>query len=450
MLWLTKGLGPGGAERLLVTHAAAADPEVVTYESAYLLPHKTQLVAELEAAGVVTHGLDSPRDLDPRWLARFRRLVTERDIDVVHAHSPAPAALARVALRSLPARSRPAFVYTEHNRWPSHGRVTRAANAATFGLNDATIAVSEDVRASLPTSRRAGVQVIVHGIDVEAVHRLAAERDQVRAELDLAPETVVAITVANFRAPKGYPDLLAAARRVIDADPRVTFLVVGQGPQADEIEAEHRRLGLGDRVRILGYRPDAPRLTAAADLFVLASLHEGIPVAVMEAFAAGVPVVATRVGGLAEVVEPDVSGRLVPPRRPDLLAGAVLDLATDERHPAAAGCRGPGGRAAVLGGPVRGRGRAGLPAGAGPGGHAQRAGTPTAVTSAGTSRSTTAPAPTTDQGPIRRPGVTTAPVPNRAPSPTCTPPLTSTPGLKVAWSSTTESCDTTAFTLICT
>jgi glycosyltransferase involved in cell wall biosynthesis len=82
-------------------------------------------------------------------------------------------------------------------------------------------------------------------------------------------------------------------------------------------------------VEIVGYRADAPRLTAAADLFALASHHEGIPVAVMEALAAGVPVVATRVGGLAEAVDDDVSGRLVPARRPDLLADAIVGLASD-------------------------------------------------------------------------------------------------------------------------
>ena len=70
VLWLTKGLGPGGAERLLVTHAAAADPDQVTYEAAYLLPHKDHLVAELEAQGVATHLLDAPGPVDLRWVGR--------------------------------------------------------------------------------------------------------------------------------------------------------------------------------------------------------------------------------------------------------------------------------------------------------------------------------------------------------------------------------------------
>ncbi len=141
------------------------------------MPDKTHLVGELEAQGVPTHLLESPSSLDPRWVGRLRTLVTQGDFDVVHAHSPAPAAQARLVVRALPPRDRPAFVYTEHNRWPSHDRVTRAANAATFGLNDASIAVSAEVRDSMAARYRPGTRVIVHGIDVGAVRAL---RDRTR------------------------------------------------------------------------------------------------------------------------------------------------------------------------------------------------------------------------------------------------------------------------------
>ena len=330
VLWLTKGLGPGGAERLLVTHAAVADPERVSFEAAYLLPQKTQLVGELETLGVPTHGLDAPQALDPRWIARLRTLLASGRFDVVHAHSPAPASQARLLVRAMPPRDRPAFVYTEHNVWDSHGRATRTANAATFGLNDATIAVSGEVRDSMPSRWRSATRVVVHGIDVDAVRAGRDDRDQVRAELGIGPSELLAVTVANFRPPKGYPDLFEAARLVGEQDLPVRFAVVGQGPMADELTARHAALGLGSRLQILGYRPDAPRITAAADLFVLASHHEGLPVAVMEAFAAGVPVVATDVGGLSEAVREGESGRLVAPRRPDLLADAIAALAVDE------------------------------------------------------------------------------------------------------------------------
>jgi L-malate glycosyltransferase len=341
VLWLSKGLGPGGAERLLVTHAAAADPDQVAYQAAYLLPHKDHLVGELEALGVTTHLLDAPRDRDLGWTGRLRSLVDQGDFDVVHAHSPLPASAARLVLRTLPRGRRPVFVSTEHNRWPSHARPTRAANAATLALNDATIAVSAEVRDSMAAPFRSSTRVIVHGIDVARVRSLGDQRAAVRQELGLGPDDVLVVTVANFRASKGYPDLLVAAGRVRDAAPSVRFVIVGQGPLEADIRRRQATLGLGSTVDILGYRPDAARITAAADLFVLASHHEGLPVAVMEALAAGVPVVGTQVGGMPEAVRDGTSGRLVAAHRPDLLAGAIVELAADpaERARLAAGAR---------------------------------------------------------------------------------------------------------------
>jgi glycosyltransferase involved in cell wall biosynthesis len=140
---------------------------------------------------------------------------------------------------------------------------------------------------------------------------------------------VVVGTVANLRATKGYPDLLEAARQVVAGDARLRFVAVGQGQLADDLERRHEQLGLGERFRFLGYRPDAARTMAAFDIFVLASHHEGRPVALMEAMALGLPCVVTSVGGVPEMVTDGVDAILMPPGRPDDLAGAVLDLAGD-------------------------------------------------------------------------------------------------------------------------
>ena len=202
-------------------------------------------MADLEAHGVTTHLLDAPRDRDLGWVRRLRHLVEEGRFDVVHAHSPVPAASARVAMRSIPAARRPVFVYTEHNRWPSHSRATRAANAATFALNDATIAVSAEVRDSLAAPFRSDTSVIVHGIDLDAVRALRREREATRAELGVEPDEVLAVTVANFRAPKGYPDLLAAAHQVTQGPERVRFVIVGQGPLEEDLRRRHAGAGAG-------------------------------------------------------------------------------------------------------------------------------------------------------------------------------------------------------------
>lgn len=328
VLWVIKGLGPGGAEHLLVSAARIHDPEAFRLEVAYLLPWKDALVDELVAAGVKVHPLEVPRPVDPRWARRLRRMVREGDFDVVHFHSPLVASVGRLAVRSL-GRGRPAVVTTEHNVWGSFALPTRWANALTYGLDDATIAVSPEVEHSVYRPLRRRVEVVVHGVDLDDVGVQAAERDEVRRELGVAPGEVLVGTVANLRAKKAYPDLFEAARRVIDDDPAVRFVAVGQGPLEAELRALHAELGLGERFRMLGYRPDAVRVMAGCDVFALASHHEGYPVALMEALALGLPVVATAVGGVPDAVREGVEGRLVPPGRPDLLAAALAEVTGD-------------------------------------------------------------------------------------------------------------------------
>ena len=323
MLWLIKGLGPGGAERLLLEHATIAGREI-SCEVAYLLPWKQHLAADFETRGIATHCLNVRSPADLRWVTRLRRLVRDGRFEVVHTHSPAIAALARPVLRLR--RARVGLVYTEHNRWPSHHTLTRLANRATVRLDDATIAVSNDVRESMGRAGRR-TEVVVHGVDIERVRSHMVQRAAARAELGVGDDELLAVTVANLRRDKGYPYLMAAARSIIDGGLPIRFAAAGQGQQEAELRALHDELALGERFQMLGYVPDAARVTAAADMFVLSSLHEGLPVSIMEALALGVPVVATRVGGVPELVEHGVSGLLVEPRDPAALAAAISSLA---------------------------------------------------------------------------------------------------------------------------
>ena len=232
--------------------------------------------------------------------------------------------------------------------------MTRWADSLTCGLDDAHLAVSEAVQASLPTRLRARSEVVLHGVDIEQVRSDGSDRTAVRAEQGLDPDALVVGTVANLRPVKGYPDLLTAAIEVLEQMPTVRFLAVGQGPQEKEIRALHAQLGLGDRVQLLGHRPDAVRVMGACDVFCLASHHEGLPVALMEALALGLPVVATGVGGITEVMESGKEGLLVPPGDPDALARALLDVLSDaDRREAMASAAAKRGEALSIDAAVR-------------------------------------------------------------------------------------------------
>jgi len=125
VLWLVKGLGPGGAERLLTLSARHRDRDRFDVRVGYLLPHKVALVPEIEAEGVPVSCLGRRRSTDPRWLRALRRSLLADPVDVVHAHSPVAAVGARLVIRSLPDHLRPKMVTTDHSLWDGHRRSTR-------------------------------------------------------------------------------------------------------------------------------------------------------------------------------------------------------------------------------------------------------------------------------------------------------------------------------------
>lgn len=324
VLHVVKGLGPGGAERLLVSMATVADPAAVQHEVAYLLGWKQHLVPELDGIEVRSHLIAGPRGMaDPRWPGRLRSLA--RGFDVVHLHSPAVAALARLALRTL--RHGPVVVSTEHNGWGSHGRLTRVANALTLPLDRVRWAVSQDVVASEWGPWRAKTEVLVHGVLLATLLGRKGERSAARAEQGWSTDDVVVAIVANLRAHKDYPTLFAAAALACREEPHLRFVSIGQGPLEDELRRTLAEYSLGDRFVMQGYHADPAAVLVGADVFTLSSRHEGLPISLIEAMALGLPPVVTRVGGNAEVITHEENGLLAPPGDVPALAQAYVRLA---------------------------------------------------------------------------------------------------------------------------
>jgi glycosyltransferase involved in cell wall biosynthesis len=326
VLWLIKGLGPGGAERLLVDAAAHVDRSRFDYRAAYLLPWKDHLVADLKAADILVRCLDMRRAIDPSWLFRLRRLVTQERIDLVHAHLPSAAIGARLALTG-PAR--PAIVSTEHNLWSRHRPLTRRLNVWTFARQDAVIAVSEGVRGSMGTRSGPPVSVIPNGVDIEQVRALSRPREEARADLGLPEGVPVVGTVGGVTPKKGHIVLVEAARAVLTAVPDARFVIVGLPADDGPVRAAIRAAGIEDRVTLAGYREHAAQLMPAFDVFCLPSLFEGMPVSLLEAMTQGLPIVATDVGGVPEVATNERDALLVPAADAGALAGALLRLLDD-------------------------------------------------------------------------------------------------------------------------
>jgi len=325
-----KGLGPGGSERLLVELARVARQHDIELSVISLLTQKRHLIPDIEASGVPVRCLGVTRLRDLRWIARMVVALREQKPQIIHVHSPAVAPAVRILARlGVLGLRRPRIVTTEHNAWSTYHRLTRSANALTAALDDAIVTVTDEVRRSIRPawlSRRA--ITVRHGIDVSAARAQAGARAALRADWGISDDAVIVVTVANYRKQKNYPVLLEACALATTQLPALRFVVVGQGPGASEVHALHERLGLGDRMLLLGYRPDAIAVMGAADIFTLSSDYEGLPVSLMEALALGLAVVSTAVGGVTETVTPQC-GRTVPPRDPQALADAIVAVAGD-------------------------------------------------------------------------------------------------------------------------
>jgi glycosyltransferase involved in cell wall biosynthesis len=332
VLWLIKGLGLGGAEMLLARAVPHLDREAFDYEIAYLLPWKDALVGDFQVAGVPVHCLGA----DARWVPRLTRLLRSRRYDIVHVHSPVIAPVARLLVRTVGHNgSRPRLYYTEHNVWDRYHRVTFWANAITYPLNDQTVAVSDGVRRTIrypwPVARppRKPIEVVYQGIDyanVVAHGRSAAWRRQ----FDIPDDAPVVVSVGNLKHHKGHDQLVRAARLVSREIPETRFVIVGTGQEEHALRDLIARERLQQHVVLTGFRADALDIVADATVFALGSLNEGLAIALLEALALGLPVVATRVGGVPEAVEDGIEGFLVPPRDPKALADNIVRLLRDE------------------------------------------------------------------------------------------------------------------------
>lgn len=331
VLWLIKGLGLGGAEKLLSLSLPHIDREKYDYEVAYLLPWKDALVDDFTRENIPVHCLNQSKAYDVRAVWNLNKLLRQRNVDVLHVHLPYSGIMGRIASRMSPVK---AVVYTEHNLWQRYHKATSLFNKMTYRWNDAVIAVSREVERSIrdnySVNGKPALDVIHNGVDIEQLQSVVDTGRDIRPEFGIPADHALVAHVANFTPKKRHCDLLHAIKLVKDQNPKVTFILVGQGPLQDQMKEQATELGINDNVVFAGFRLDAADIMAAADMFVLPSQFEGMPVSMLEAMALGTPVIAARVGGIPEVLEDNRDGILIDPKNPKQLADNVLKLITDK------------------------------------------------------------------------------------------------------------------------
>lgn len=324
---LTKRLDALGFESTLVTGRVGPD-------EGDMLPEARRQGVE----PVVIEGLGrapSPLD-DLRALGRLWRLLRRVRPRVVHTHTAKAGTLGRIAavLAGVPVRIHTFHGHVLHGYFGRVGSaLVRATESALARITTRVVAVSEEVAGDLAVRHRAipraKIEVVPLGLELDALYGAERRRGELRAELGIAPDAPLLGFVGRLTAVKEPEVLIRAFARIAAAEPRAILLVAGDGDRRSATEAAAARAGLGDRVRFLGWRDDLDRLWADLDLALLTSRNEGTPVALIEAAAAAVPAVATRVGGVPAVVLDGETGLLVPRGDDAALAAAALSLLRD-------------------------------------------------------------------------------------------------------------------------
>jgi glycosyltransferase involved in cell wall biosynthesis len=325
-------LAPGGAEHVLTALALAAPRAGLELSVLSLMPttghHYARILTEL---GVDVRSLDLRSRWDPRGFSRGLETIRDLRPKVLHTHLKHADLIGSFVSRRLGLPMVSTLHIMEEVRDPRRRAERWLAAQVRMRTADRTIAVSEGVRRwYLRTFPADPVTVVkVHnGVMAPRLDLGPEARRRIRGQLGVPPQAVMATMISLLRPGKGHTDLITAASRLPEALD-VHIVIVGDGPLRPALEAQARALGLKDRrVHFTGYRTDVGTILACSDIVVQPSLFDALPTALIEGLAAGLPAIASEVGGIVDIVTADL-GILVPPASPDRLAESLIALARD-------------------------------------------------------------------------------------------------------------------------
>ena len=316
--------GPGGAERMLAS--LAGELQGAGYPGIAFTQARVEgwLETELADVGIPIEYVPLHRPFSPRFARDLAAAFRRHHVALAHSHEFTMGFYGAWAARlaGVP------HVITMHGSRYYAGRwQRRLALRWAITSSAAVTAVSQTLAASLQHDlwlRRERVTVVPNGIRPRG-----AGRNGIRDQLDLRPGDQLLLAVGNLYPVKGHRDLVAAVGHLAARHPSLHLAIAGRGGLADALRRDATNRSIGDRVHLLGLRSDIADLLASADAFVLPSLSEGLPLALLEAMFAGLPIVATRVGEVPAALADGAAGLLVEPGRPDELAAAIDRILSD-------------------------------------------------------------------------------------------------------------------------
>jgi sugar transferase (PEP-CTERM/EpsH1 system associated) len=329
VMHIIEDLENGGAERVLVTLASGLDPQRFR-PLVCCLTKKGRMAVELEARGIPVVTINKRPKLDLAMLFRLCKLMREQKIDIVHTHVFTANFWGRLAAIFA---NVPVLITHEHSTFTVDNRFRRWIENVLIRRTNRVITVSENLRRRLVSEGRLPPNVVVtihNGLHLQPQSSDEAKRAQLRRELGLEKFDHVIGTVGRLEPRKNYPLLLEAIAMLLARHPRAALLMIGSGPEKEKLQQQAHNLGISGQVVFTGYRSDISGLLGLMSTFCLSSTTEGISMAILEAMAAGVPVVATQVGGNVEIIPDRQHGILVPSGDVAALANALSETLSNQ------------------------------------------------------------------------------------------------------------------------
>jgi glycosyltransferase involved in cell wall biosynthesis len=350
LLWLLDSLGVGGAEALVLPFARTLDPSKYTLFVGCLWIIEGEVVVRgLRELGIPTIEFAAKSLRDRQTYRRVRTFLRDEQIDLVHAHLTFSATWSALLSRQTGVPS-VATLHVAPTATRQHRNTLRhrlATDARDWIMrrtlnrwSSRVITVSEALRQTYLAHRDMRpekVQVVHNGIELDRFRRdRTATRARLESEFSIPHDAPILVTVSVLRPAKGIEYLLEAARQIPDA----IFLILGDGAKRQEWTELAASSGIADRIRWAGFRTDVDSILAGCDALVHPSLDDAFPTVLLEAMAAELPVIATRVGGIPEIVTEGETGLLVPPADANALASAIRTLLADRERMRRMGDRG--------------------------------------------------------------------------------------------------------------
>lgn len=256
----------------------------------------------------------------------LRRCHLATPFDIVHLHGSQDSWVCALAFREM--KDGISIVRTKHNIFPIRDH---AMNRWLYGkCIDHVVCISSDIYRYCTSKSYFSPQrlSIIHSAVRRDMVEANQEAEDLRGEWQIGQKFCVG-TIGRLREEKGHRYLLKAIPQIVTSQPDIVFVIVGDGSLQGELQALARQLGVAQNVKFVGFRNDIPRVLKTCDLFVLPSVSEGLGTAVLEAAVAGIPIIATRVGGIPDIIQDGEHGLLVQPRSPEGLSQRILELYHD-------------------------------------------------------------------------------------------------------------------------